>query len=113
MSNSSILPIDKTLSGATTQDRRETGSDENEGTLHIPQISSITGASSWDCFVGGWCHPSAEMQSEYSTTAAYWASHTINLAQSEPIFHGSEELLLRSSELQPNKRYSFVPYPGH
>ena len=38
---SSILPIDKTLSGATTPDQSEPGSDGNEGLLHIPLRSSI------------------------------------------------------------------------
>ena len=35
MSNSSIWPIDRTLSGATTQGQSRPGSDENEGVLHI------------------------------------------------------------------------------
>ena len=51
MSNSSIWPIDKTLSGATTPGQSGPGSDGNEGALHIPQSSSITGASSSDCLV--------------------------------------------------------------
>ena len=44
MSNSSICPIDRTLSGATTPGQSGPGSDGNEGVLHIPQ-SSKTGAS--------------------------------------------------------------------
>ena len=48
---SSIWPIDWTLSGATTSGQSEPGSDGNEGILHIPQSSSITGTSSSDCLV--------------------------------------------------------------
>ena len=44
MSNSSIQPIDRTLSGATTQGQSWPGSDGNEGVRWIPQFSSITGA---------------------------------------------------------------------
>ena len=43
MSNSSILPIDKTLSSATTSGQSGPGSNGNEEVLHIPQ-SSRTGA---------------------------------------------------------------------
>ena len=45
MSKSSFLPIDRTLSGATTPSQNGPGSDGNEGVLYIPQSSSITGAS--------------------------------------------------------------------
>ena len=38
-------PIDWTLSGATAPSQSEPGSNNNEGVLHIPQSSSITGAS--------------------------------------------------------------------
>ena len=48
---SSIWPIDKTLSGATTMGQSEHGSDGNKGVLRIPQSSSITGTSPSDCFV--------------------------------------------------------------
>ena len=48
---SSIWPIDRTLSSATTPDQSGTGSDGNEGVLHIPQSSSITGTSPSDCLV--------------------------------------------------------------
>ena len=43
MSNGSIWPIGRILSGAITQSGP--GSDGNEWVLHIPQISSITEAS--------------------------------------------------------------------
>ena len=48
MPNSSIWPIDKTLSGATTLGQSGPGSNGNEGVLHIPQSSSITEASPSD-----------------------------------------------------------------
>ena len=47
----SICPIYRTLSGATTLDQSEPGSDGNEGILCIPQSSSITEASLSDCLV--------------------------------------------------------------
>ena len=49
-----------------------------KGVLHIPQSSSITGASPSDCLVSypGYLlresYPSAEMQSVYSTVPADW-----------------------------------------
>ena len=47
MSNSSIWPIDRTLSGATTPGQSWPGSNGNEGVLRIPQSSNITGALPW------------------------------------------------------------------
>ena len=44
MSYSSIWPIDRTLSGATTSGQSGPGSDAHEGVLHIPQSSSINRA---------------------------------------------------------------------
>ena len=40
---SSIWPIDRAESGATTPSPSGSGSDGNKRVLHIPQISSITG----------------------------------------------------------------------
>ena len=51
MSNSSIWSIHRTLSGDTTPSQSGPGSDSNEGVCHIPQTSSITGASPSDCLV--------------------------------------------------------------
>ena len=51
MSNSSIRPIDRILSGATTPGQSGPGSDSNEGVLHIPQSFNITEASPSDCLV--------------------------------------------------------------
>ena len=47
----SIWPIDRTLSGATTLGQGGPGSDDNEGVFHIPQSSSIIGVLPSDCLV--------------------------------------------------------------
>ena len=82
MQFTSIRPIDRAISGTTTLGPSGPGSDSNEGMLHIPQSSSITGTSSSDCLVsypghsfgsGGGSYPSAEVQSVYSTAPADWA----------------------------------------
>ena len=78
---SSIGPIDRTLSGATTHAKCGPGNDCNEGVLHIPQSSSITGTSPSDCLVSfsghslvGWgSYPSTEKKSFYSTDPVAWA----------------------------------------
>ena len=51
MQISSIWPIDKTLSGATTFGQGGSGSDGNERVLRIPQSSSNTGTSLSDYLV--------------------------------------------------------------
>ena len=51
MTNSSIWPIDRTLSIATTPVQSEPGSDGNKGVLCIPQSFSFTGASPLDSLV--------------------------------------------------------------
>ena len=82
MSNSSIWPIDKTLSGATTLGYSGPGSNGNEEVLHIPQ-SSKTGASPSEGLIlyPGYSleesYPSAEMQSVYSTAPVDWAKSEI------------------------------------
>ena len=91
---SSIWPIDRTLSDATTPGQCRPGNIGNEGVLHIPQSSSITGTSPSDCLVsyiqdthcGCGSYPSAEKQSVYSTAPADWAIHffkTFSLALGE------------------------------
>ena len=76
---SSILPTDKTLSGATTPRQNGPVSDGNEGVLRIPSNSSITWTSPSDCFVTYPRHllwgsyPSVEVQSVYSTAPVKWA----------------------------------------
>ena len=51
MSNSSIWPIDRTLLGAMTPSQNGSESNSDKAVLHIPQSSSITGASPSDCLV--------------------------------------------------------------
>ena len=51
MKFSSIWPIDRTLSDATTPGQSETGSNGNERLLCIPQSSSMTGNSPSDYLV--------------------------------------------------------------
>ena len=51
MQFSSIWPIDRTLSGATTLGQSGPGSYGNDRVLHIPQSSSITETSPSDCLV--------------------------------------------------------------
>ena len=66
-------PLIEPLSGATIPGQDGPGSDDNKGVLHIPQNSSISGASPSDCFVsytghslGSWgSYPSADVQSVY------------------------------------------------
>ena len=77
MLNSSIWPIDRTLSGSTTLGLGRPGSDGNEEVLCIPHSSSITGASPSDCLLSyliqsllAGSYPSAEIQLVYS---ADWA----------------------------------------
>ena len=76
---SSIWPIDRTLSSATTPGYSGPGSDGNERILFIPQSSIITGTSPSDCLVSyaghslGGGYPSTEKQYVYSTASADWA----------------------------------------
>ena len=75
---SSILPTDRTLSGATTPGQIGPGSNANIGVLRILQSSSITRASPLDClalYPGhslGESYHSTEMHSVYSATPADW-----------------------------------------
>ena len=68
MSNSSILPIDRTLLGTTNPRQSGHGSDDSEGVICIPQNSSTTGASPSECLVSYPRHllvefyPTSEMQ---------------------------------------------------
>ena len=70
---SSVWPIDKTLSGATTPGQSGPRNDGNEGVQRIFQSSSITVTSSLDCIVPYLRHslvgsyPLTEMQSMYSS----------------------------------------------
>ena len=51
MSNSSIRPIRRTISGATTSGLSELESNSNEGVLRIPPSFSITGILPSECLV--------------------------------------------------------------
>ena len=72
-----IRPIDRTFSGVTTPGQSGSGSNGNEGVLHIPQ-SSRTGASPSDCLVSYLrnllkkSYLSAEMQKVRSIAPADW-----------------------------------------
>ena len=76
---SSIWPIDRTLSGATTPGQNEPGRNGSEWVLRISQSFSITGALLSDCLVSHPGHslrksyPIEDMQSVYSTAPADWA----------------------------------------
>ena len=76
MSNSSIWPMDRTLSSSMTPGLNGPGSDGNEGILRIPQSFSITEVSPSDCLVYslGESYLSVEMQSAHSKAPADWAS---------------------------------------
>ena len=120
----------RTLSGATTLGLSGPGSNGNEGVLHIPQSSHITGTSPSDCLMsypghffcgGGGSYPSAEMQLVYSTATADWTTinktlkGTPNPGQSGPESNGNEEVLHipQSSKTEPSPLGCFVSYPGH
>ena len=80
MSNSSIEPRYRILSGTTNPGHSGPRIDGNEGALHCHQSISITGALSSDCLmsfyghllVRGRSYPSVEMQSVYSTATNDW-----------------------------------------
>ena len=71
MSDSSILPIDKTVSGATTTGQSGPESDCNEGVFRILQSPRITGASpsdrlaSYPGHIVGGSYSSASLQTVY------------------------------------------------
>ena len=64
MSNSSIWPIDRILSGATTPDQSGLWSDDNKEILHIPGASPLDGLMSYSGHsLGEWgSYLSTEMQ---------------------------------------------------
>ena len=74
---SSIWLIDETLTSTTTLVQSGTGSNGNEGIVHILQYSQISwsdGLASYPEHSLGVYYPSAEMQSAYYTVPANWAS---------------------------------------
>ena len=89
---SSIWPINRTLSSATTPGQSGLGSDGNEGVVRISQSSNITGTSPSDCFVsyaghslvvGGGSYPFAELQSVYFTALTDWPNFDTVLTEFE------------------------------
>ena len=92
MTNSSSLPIDRTLSGGASPGHSGPGSYGSEGVLRIPQGSSITGASPSDCLMlyprhsccGGGSYPNAEFQLMYSTASADWTVYKSKLLEHIP-----------------------------
>ena len=71
---SSIWPIDRTLSTATTRSQSGPGSDGNEGALHIPQSSSIAGISPSNCLVSYPGHSLGEFYSIYRDAVGVFCS---------------------------------------
>ena len=73
----------RTLSGATTPSQCGPGRYGNKGVFHIPQSSSITGASPSDCLVSyqrhslGESYPSAETQLVYPADPDDWTSRPL------------------------------------
>ena len=78
MSNSSIWPIDRTLSRATTSGQSESGSDGNEGGYFaffkapLTRALSLDGLMSYAEHLLGESYSSAEIQLIYSTASANW-----------------------------------------
>ena len=70
--NSSIWPIDRTISGTIIPGQSGPGSDSIEVVLCIPQSSNITGASPSDCLVFYLGHSLLGMQSAPSSAPADW-----------------------------------------
>ena len=81
---SSVWPIEKTVSGATTPVQSGLGRNGNKGVLHIPKSSSIAWALPSDCLVTYTGHSlgefyfSAGMQSVYSAASDDWVKDISN-----------------------------------
>ena len=91
MSNNSIFPIDRTLSGAATPSLSGSGINGNEGVFNNPK-SFKPGASPSDCLTSylghslGGSYPSAE----YSTAPTDWADYFLrNIIKSKRILKGN------------------------
>ena len=69
---SSIWPIDRTLSGATTPGQSEPVCNGNKEVLRIPQSSPSDCLVSYPEYSLRGSYPSAEMQSVYSAASADW-----------------------------------------
>ena len=73
---SSILPIDRTLSSATTAGHSGPGSDGNEEALRIHQVTgaSLSNFVLYPRHLFREFYSSADMQSAYSTAGTEWAT---------------------------------------
>ena len=83
MSNSSIWPTERTLSGATPPSQSVPENNGNKGVFHIPQISKsrVSSSDGLILYLRHWLrrsYPSAEMQLVYSTAPANWADIYVN-----------------------------------
>ena len=107
MLNSAICSIDRNLSGATSPGQSGPRRDANKGVLRVFQSSSIAEASQSVCLMLnpghslGMSHPSAEMQSLYSTVLADWVSH-----------NGSDGVIPTLQETQLNHQMQFNIIPN-
>ena len=99
MSNSSIWPIHKPLSGATNPGLRRPGSNGNERALHIPQSASISGISPSECSV---LYPRHSL--EWDLTLLQRFSRVILPHQEFSVIYPGHSLVGRcypSAEMQP------------
>ena len=82
-----VYLIDRTLSDSTTPGQIGSGSDGDEGVLHIPQSFSITRASPSDCLLSyarhllGESYPTAKMQSVYSAAPVNWDRAILDMTE--------------------------------
>ena len=84
MSNTSISPANRTLSGATTLVQSGPESDGNKRVLCIPQSFDITETSPSGCLISypGYSlrvsYPSSQIQSVYSIAPTVWGENNLN-----------------------------------
>ena len=122
---SSVEPIERTLSGATTLGQSGPGSDDNKRVLRIPQSSSITRAILSDCLVSypgyllgsltplqrcSWCILQPQPTRPQDT---YWGSLTPLQRCSWCILQPQPTGLGIKREDDPNIRCNSVSYPWH
>ena len=112
---SSILPIDRTLSGATSPNQSGPGRDGNKGVLPVSQSASITGTSPTDCLVSYAGHslergfyPSTEKQLAYSTALADWASFKWSRSDCFWHLHFKKTLLTNNQTDTPTYIYIYI-----
>ena len=90
--HSSIWPIDRTLSDATTPDQIESGRNRNEGVHHIPQSSRswVSPSDTAYCHIQGSrgrrSYPTVKMQSAYYTAPTDWAVAFLTITLHLPSF---------------------------